>query len=170
MQMMNKGYVMLPGSYDPMTLGHLDVVRRASGIFERVFVALLVNPEKKYMFSVQDRIKIARLSCEGLDNVTVVYSEGYTADLAAELGCCALVKGIRNSTDFEYEENMARFNAERTVGLETLFLPAKNGLSDVSSTLVRRLIAEGNTAEAGKYLHRSVVSALISGEITYENT
>ena len=165
---MNKGFALLPGSYDPMTLGHLDVVRRASGIFERVFVGLLINPEKKYTFSKEDRIKIATLTCAELSNVTVVYSDGYTADLALELGCSVIVKGIRNSADFEYEAPMAHLNAERVKGLETMFLPAKCEFCDVSSTLVRGLIAEGNVTEAEKYLHSSVTGALISGEITYE--
>ena len=165
---MNKGYALLPGSYDPMTLGHLDVVRRASGIFERVFVALLINPQKKYTFSKEDRIKIATLTCAELSNVTVVYSDGYTADLASELGCSVIVKGIRNSADFEYEVPMAHSNSERVKGLETMFLPAKDELCDVSSTLVRELLSKGALAEAGKYLHSSVTSALISGEITYE--
>lgn len=167
--MNDKRSVLLPGSYDPMTLGHLDVVRRASEKYGRVFVALLINPEKKYLFSSENRIKIARLTCEELENVTVVYSEGYTADLAAELGCSIIVKGIRNESDLLYEQEMAAFNERRVPGLKTEFLPAGEGLDGVSSTLVRELLLENRLEEAGKYLHRSVISALISGELKYEN-
>ncbi len=166
--MMNKGFALLPGSYDPMTLGHLDVVRRAAAVFEKVFVALLINPEKKYLFSKGDRIKIAEMTCSELDNVAVVYSEGYTADLAAELGCSVIVKGVRNAEDLEYERKMARFNARRVPGLETLFLPAEEEMCEVSSTLVRTLLLGGETAEAKKYLHESVANAIGSGEIKYE--
>ncbi len=167
--MKSKISVLLPGSYDPMTLGHLDVIRRAAETYDKVFVALLINPEKKYLFSVEDRIKIAELSCAELKNVTVVFSEGYTADLARELGCSAIVKGIRDEKDLEYERSMARFNEERFPGLKTEFLTAGEGFEQVSSTLVRQLLLEGRLGEAGKYLHRSAHDALISGEIKYEN-
>ena len=167
--MKNKIAVLLPGSYDPMTLGHLDVIKRASETYERVYAALLINPAKKYLFSREDRIKIAELSCAELENVTVVFSEGYTADLARDLGCSAIVKGIRNQKDLEYEQGMARFNEERVPGLKTEFLTAGEGFEQISSTLVRQLLLEGRLDEAGKYLHRSVASALISGEIKYEN-
>ena len=165
-----KKSVLLPGSYDPMTLGHLDVIRRAAEAYDKVFVGLLINPEKKYLFSVEDRIKIAELSCAELENVEVVFSEGYTADLAKDLGCSAIVKGIRNEKDLEYEQGMARFNEERVPGLKTEFMPAGEGFGNVSSTAVRELLLEGKLDEAAKYLHRSVIEALISGEIKYANS
>ena len=168
--MKNKISVLLPGSYDPMTLGHLDVIRRAAEIYDKVFVGLLINPEKKYMFSDEDRIKIAELSCSEIENVKVVFSEGYTADLAKKLGCTAIVKGIRNEKDLEYERGMARFNEERVPGLKTEFMPASQEFRDVSSTSVRQLLLDGRLDEAKKYLHRSVANALISGEIKYANS
>ena len=167
--MKNKISVLLPGSYDPMTVGHLDVIRRASEKYERVFAALLINPEKKYLFSKENRIKIAEMTCAELDNVKVVFSEGYTADLARDLGCSLIVKGIRNEKDLEYEQRMARFNEERVPGLKTEFLYAADGKEQISSTAVRELLLSGKSDEASKYLHRSVAQALISGEIKYEN-
>ena len=167
--MKNKISVLLPGSYDPMTVGHLDVIRRASEAYERVFAALLVNPEKKYLFSTENRIRIAEMSCAELENVEVVYSDGYTADLARELGCSLIIKGIRNEKDLEYEQGMARFNEDRAPGLKTEFLYADDGMEQISSTAVRELLLAGKLVEASKYLHRSVADALISGEIKYEN-
>ena len=101
--------------------------------------------------------------------MTVVYSEGYTADLARELGCKLIIKGIRNEKDLQYEQGMAQFNEARVPGLKTEFLYAEDGMEQISSTAVRELLVEGKLDEATKYLHRSVADALISGEIKYEN-
>ena len=89
------------GSFHPPTNGHLDVIRRAACMFERVVVAVMVNPEKKYLLSAEERCEMLRRAAAGLDNVEVVWGTGLTAELAKKLGAGVLVRGVRNVTDME---------------------------------------------------------------------
>ncbi len=151
-------HALVPGSFDPMTVGHLDIVRRASGLFDRVTVAVLCNREKKYTFTPEERVKIASLTVAGVPGVSVVYSDGYLVDLCRALGACAVVKGLRTPADFEYEMLEVEYNRTHLPGLETVFLPAAPGLENCSSTEVRRLIESGGdisglvVPEAAEYI------------------
>lgn len=133
----------VPGSFDPMTLGHKNIVERALGLFDRVVVAIMINPEKTGRFSFAERKKIAELTVGQLPGVTVLTAGGYLADLARALGAVAIVKGVRNVEDFEYEQDMAEFNHNRNPDCETVYLPAYGEAVEISSTLVRRMIDEG---------------------------
>ena len=139
----------IPGSFDPFTLGHLDIVKRAAGLFDRVVVAVMVNPEKAAtgMFSFAERKRIAELSVSGIPGVTVITAGGYLADLARALDACAIVKGVRNRDDYEYEQEMAVFNHERNPHCETVYLPSYGKMTEISSTLARRLILEGKSTD-----------------------
>ena len=131
---------MLTGSFDPFTKGHLDMLKRASKIFDKVYVAILVNPEKKQMFNVTDRIAIIRRSIAGLEGVSVVSYAGMTIDLARELQVDCLIRGIRSESDLDYEIDMSDYNLNEG-GVDTVcFLT--NNLSFISSTEVRRRIRE----------------------------
>ncbi len=130
----------IPGSFDPFTLGHLDIVTRASKLFDKVYVVIMVNSEKAGSFDFGQRKLIAETSCAGLPNVSVITAGGLLANLCTALGVCAIVKGIRNGTDLDYETSMAGANRFLAPDVETLFLPAKAEYSFVSSTLVRELI------------------------------
>ena len=130
----------VPGSFDPFTLGHLDVVRRASKLFDKVYVAIMVNSAKSGKFDFAQRKRIAEISCKGLSNVEVITADGLLAELCRALGACAIVKGVRNSQDFLYEFNMAGMNKHLNEEAETLFLPCSPEYSFVSSTFVRELI------------------------------
>ena len=132
----------IPGSFDPMTIGHKNIIERSSRLFDRIIVAIMVNPDKKGFFSFAERKKIAELSLADIENVTVMTADGYLADLAAALGACAIIKGVRNADDFEYEQEMAAFNHDRNPHCETMDLPAYGDMSDVSSSLVRRAACE----------------------------
>lgn len=132
----------IPGSFDPMTIGHKNIIERSSRLFDRIIVAIMVNPDKKGFFSFAERKKIAELSLADIENVTVMTADGYLADLAAALGACAIIKGVRNADDFEYEQEMAAFNHDRNPHCETMYLPAYGDMSDVSSSLVRRAACE----------------------------
>ena len=110
------------GSFHPPTNGHLDVIRRAACMFERVVVAVMVNPEKKYLLSAEERCEMLRRAAAGLDNVEVVWGTGLTAELAKKLGAGVLVRGVRNVTDMEYELQAADVNRMLT-GIDTIFLP-----------------------------------------------
>ncbi len=133
----------VPGSFDPLTIGHLDIIERAAKLFDRVFVAIMINPEKNGKFSFAERKEIAELSCAHIKNVKVITADGMLADLAKALGACAIVKGVRNEKDFVYEQEMAYFNIKRNPFAETLYLPCSEELSHISSSLVRKELSEG---------------------------
>ena len=133
----------IPGSFDPMTLGHKNVVERAVKLFDRVIVAIMINPEKQGKFSFAERKKIAELTLGEFPQVTVITADGYLADLASALKAVAIVKGVRNTEDFEYEQNMAVFNHDRNPVTETVYLPSYGEISDISSTQARALIDSG---------------------------
>ena len=138
----------VPGSFDPITLGHIDVIRRASELCERVYVAVMINAEKEYMFSLDERREIARAACEDISNVEVISSEGMLYMLAEALSAEVIIKGVRNEKDREYELMMARFNEEKYPPAKTLLLEADEALSGISSTLVREgIINKGEIEE-----------------------
>ena len=130
----------VPGSFDPFTLGHLDVVKRASKLFDKVYVAIMVNSAKNGTFDFATRKKIAVVSCEELKNVEVITADGLLCDLVKALGACAIVKGIRNSADAEYELNLAGMNRFIDSSVETVFLPSKQEYAFVSSSFVREMM------------------------------
>lgn len=135
----------VPGSFDPFTLGHLDVVRRASGLFDRVYVAIMINQSKKGFLPMLERKQIAELSCSGLPNVSVITAEGLLVDLCAALHADTVVKGARNALDFEYERDLADINRRLAPSVETLILPSRPELTCVSSTFVRELTVHGRS-------------------------
>lgn len=130
----------IPGSFDPMTLGHKDIVLRALKMFDRVIVAIMINPDKKGRFSFAERKRIAELTLADVPEATVITADGYLADLAAALKAVAIVKGVRNTDDFVYEQEMAAFNHNRNGVTETIYLPAYAENISISSTLVRNSI------------------------------
>ncbi len=133
----------VPGSFDPITNGHLDIIRRAAESYDKVYVAVMINSEKKYAFTLEQRRRIAEAATEGIDRVEVISSEGYLWRLAEELGACAIVKGVRNEIDREYELKMAEYNAERNPNARTVLLETAPELAHISSTLVRERLACG---------------------------
>ncbi|MBE6537848.1 MAG: pantetheine-phosphate adenylyltransferase [Ruminococcaceae bacterium] len=154
----------VPGSFDPITLGHLDVVRRAAILYDRVYLALLINPEKSYFFDLDTRVRMAEMSCADIPNVSVVSDSGLLVDLAKRLGCEAIIKGVRDENDFKYEMKMALCNRELAPDIETLLLPCDKRLADVSSTRVRELIEAGDRDGAAKLLHTDAVKIIFDTE------
>lgn len=139
--------VLIPGSFDPVTLGHLDIIRRAASIFDEVTVCAFVNTEKKPLFTPEQRLELLRVSTAGLVNVSCDISNDMVVDYAAAHGIRALVKGIRNTGDWEYEYTVASANRIFGDGLETVFLPSGGELSHISSTVVRDLIKYGKALD-----------------------
>lgn len=133
----------VPGSFDPMTLGHINIIERASLLFDKVFVAVMINSAKSYMFTAEQRTEIARRSLAHIDNVEVIFDDGMLADLALRLDACAIVKGIRDDKDYLYEFEMAQFNARRNPQAQTVFLPCDEGAREISSTAVRARLERG---------------------------
>ena len=138
--------VLLPGSYDPPTRGHLSLVMQAAREYERVHVVAFVNPQKTYTFTPEEREEMLRLMTKKLPNVTVGFSEGLVIDYARENGISLLIKGYRNETDLAYEKTQADWNLENG-GIETLLLPALDGAAHISSTAARAALGSENLSE-----------------------
>jgi pantetheine-phosphate adenylyltransferase len=133
-----------PGSYDPVTNGHVDVVRRAAALFDEVVVAVLANPAKQGLFSLDERVELVHASIDGLPGVRVDPVGGgiLLVDYCRSVGASAVVKGLRSGTDFAYELPMALMNRHLS-GLETVFLPGDPTLEHVSSSLVKEVASHG---------------------------
>ena len=133
----------IPGSFDPMTTGHINIIERASKLFDKVFVAVMINDKKSYMFTREQRTDIAKLSVEHLKNVEVIFDDGMLWELALRLDACAIVKGIRDYKDYQYEFDMAQYNYKKNPNAQTVFLPCDEGAREISSTAVRERLSKG---------------------------
>ncbi|PYG01550.1 Phosphopantetheine adenylyltransferase [Georgenia satyanarayanai] len=130
-----------PGSFDPVTLGHLDVVRRARGMFDEVVLAVAHNSRKSYLFALEQRVALAREAVEGMD-VRVDVVDGLLADYCRRVGAAAVVKGLRGGADFDAEQPMALMNRHLS-GIETVFLVGDGALAHVASSLVKDVARHG---------------------------
>ena len=148
--------VLIPGSFDPITLGHLDIITRASARFDRVIVAVMTNDMRKYVadaavktyaFSMEERREMAVIACEKLPNVEVIAAGGMLIDLFDRVGADLIIKGVRSVADFEYEQKHALYNRAHNPRAETLYLPADPAYDGISSTLARACLERGETAE-----------------------
>ena len=128
-----------PGSFDPITVGHLDLAERAAAIFDRVILCVMVNGEKKHMFTLDERLELARAAAH-LPNVEAAACGGLLADFAREQGACALVKGVRGGTDLDWEMQLAQINRDLFPRLDTVLLPARPEHMHISSTMVREML------------------------------
>ena len=153
-----------PGSFDPVTNGHLDLIRRAAKLFDQVIVAVLCNSEKHAMFSAQERVRMIAAAAAGIGNVEVASFSGLLADFARAQGAQAIIRGVRNSADFEYERQMADVNAVLYGGAETVFLMPRAEYACISSSVVRDIARYGGDvstfvpAAAAKALRRCAAS------------
>lgn len=147
------------GTFDPLTLGHEDVVRRAAGLFDELVLAVAVAHHKKTLFSLDERITMARAALAGLPNVRVEPFDGLIMDFCREQGACAVLRGVRNVTDFDYEAQMAAMNRKLLPTVETVFLLPQAELQCISSTLVREISKLGGDVAA-------MVSAPVAAELT----
>ena len=147
MSVKNASVAVIPGSFDPITYGHLDLVERASAQYDKVYLAVMINRAKTYMFSLEERTKIALAATKAYDNVEVISSEGMLWELALRLNACAIVKGYRNEKDLAYEQEMAEYNLAHNPNAPTVLLESKSDLINVSSTVVRERILKGESLE-----------------------
>lgn len=135
----NKG--LYAGSFDPLTKGHMDIIERAAGLVDVLYVGIFVNPNKSGFFTMEERFQILQESLVNVPNVKIILVEDrLLADVAKELDIDVLFRGLRNSEDFAYESNMDYFNRRLTEGVETLYLMAQPDLAPVSSSRIRELI------------------------------
>lgn len=132
-----------PGSFDPPTLGHLDVITRASHLFDELIVAIAVNSQKQALFTLEERVQMLRECCSELENVQVVPLEGLLARFAQQVGACAIVRGLRAVSDFEYEFQMATMNRQLAPEVDTWFLMTHQRFAFLSSSIVKEVARLG---------------------------
>lgn len=135
--------VLCPGSFDPPTNGHVDVIERASRLFDGVVVAVIANPSKEPLFTLEERTALLSRSLAHLPNIEIDSFSGLLVDLARDRDISVLVKGLRAVSDFEYELQMAQMNAALSPGLDTIFVTAKPSWAFLSSSLVKQVARHG---------------------------
>ncbi len=132
------------GSFDPFTLGHLDILKRALGLYDEVVVLLAINPDKKCRFSLERRMQMINETINeyGLDGASVASTTGLTVDFAKQIGAKILIRGIRNDSDKEYEEKMRTYNQKLCPEIDTVFFETNKQYEIISSSLVRQYLDE----------------------------
>lgn len=150
---------MYPGTFDPITLGHEDLVRRACRLFDKVVVAIAANPSKEPMFTLDERVALARTALADFKNVEVTGYEGLTVDFALEHNLQVIVRGLRAISDFEYEFQLANMNRHLTDEVETAFLTPTETYTYISSSLVREICTLGG--DISEFVSPGVKTALM---------
>ncbi len=140
---MNKLTAICPGSFDPVTCGHLDIITRAAKMFDRLIVVVASNGAKHCSFTPEERVEMIKKCISSLDNVEVVHYDGLLADYAAQRGAGAIIKGLRAMSDFEYEFQMALTNKKLNPNVETLFLTTDSQNMYLSSSMVKQVASMG---------------------------
>ena len=159
---MNERIAICPGSFDPVTMGHLDIIRRASVLFDKVIVLVVVNPVKNTSFTPEERVELIRKSVEGIPNVEVDLYMGLLVDHVRSKGAVAIVKGLRAMSDFEYEFQMALINKKMLPYAETIFLTTATNYQYLSSSLVKNVATFGGDISdlVPRAIHDEVVARL----------
>lgn len=147
-----------PGSFDPVTLGHLDIIERSSKMFDELIVVILENSEKRCMFTKEERLAFLEHNTAHLPNVTCMYDRGLTVEFARREGACAIIRGVRSMKDFEYEKDIASVNRHLDPSIETLLLYSSPEYAFVSSTIIKELVSYHKNIDA--YVSQDVIRAL----------
>ncbi len=147
------------GSFDPITLGHVDLVERASALFSDVVVALGVHPTRSPLFSIEERMALVETVAKDYANVTVASFDGLLIDFCQQIGARVIVRGLRAATDFEYELQIAHANADLHPEVDTIFLPTRTKHGFLSASLVREIASHGG--DVSRYAPKSVCDALV---------
>jgi len=151
-----------PGMFDPITLGHLDVIRRGREIFDRLVVGVGINPEKPALFSPDERVEMIRRVVRPLSRVEVQAFKGLAVDFARHKGARVMLRGIRSLSDMEYEFTMSLTNQAMAPDVETVFLMAREEYSYLSSTLIKQIALLGSQEQLRKFVPESVVEPLLA--------
>jgi pantetheine-phosphate adenylyltransferase len=139
---------LFPGSFDPITLGHYDVILRSLDLFDKIIIGVGHNSSKSYLFPLQDRLKFIEDSFYDIPQVQVKTYRGLTIDFCKEIGARFILRGLRTSADFEFEKSIAQMNHYMDGGIETVFILSSPQYAPVSSTIVRDIIRNGGDASA----------------------
>lgn len=147
-----------PGSFDPITNGHVDIIKRAAELFDEVVVLVVTNPDKKCVFSPEERCDLIEKALDGVPGIHVDSFSGLLADYVKQNGICAIVKGIRSSSDFEYEFQMALANRSLAPKAETVFITADPQNMYVSSSLIRQIATFGG--DVSDFVPKNIVEEI----------
>lgn len=151
-------HIVYPGTFDPITKGHVYLIERAAKLFSIVTIAIANSQKKKPLFDLQERITLCEQALKHVPSVAVVGFEGLTVDLAKQRSAQAVLRGLRSTTDFEYELQLARMNRAMDDNFETVFLPPSPNLGYVSSSLIREIAAMGGSYQ--QFVPENVATAL----------
>lgn len=159
-------YAIIPGSYDPITKGHLNIIERSAPMFSKVFVAVMNNDSAKYdkslssktyLFDMEKRLEMVKLAIAHIPNAVAISSEGRLIDLCDELEASAIIRGVRDEGDLRYEMIHAKWNREHNDRAQTLFMPSDERFSHISSSAVRELVAKKDFESLNDYLGSDIV-------------
>ena len=149
-----------PGTFDPITNGHYEIIRRASALFETLVVGVAVSPEKEPLFSIERRVEMVHEVLQTLSNIEIQEYSGLTVKFAKEIDAHVLVRGLRSPADAQYEFELARMNKELAGNIETIFLSSGNNNAFISSSLIRQIASEGGDITG--FVHPTVQQALLA--------
>ena len=150
-----------PGSFDPFTLGHLDIVQRASRIFDRLVIGVGINLDKQPWFSAEERVELIRLSTSHLDNIEVRTYQGLTVKFVGQCGAKIMIRGVRPITDIPAELTMMMANRRLASGIETLFMIADGELAHVSSSLIREIASVADETTFANFLPGPIIETVM---------
>lgn len=153
-----KALAIVPGSFDPITYGHIALAKEALRRYERVVVAVMINSAKQYLFTMEERVAIAKAALSDYPCIEVISSDGMLWKLAEDLGADGIVKGYRNEQDLAYEQEMAAFNLAHNPNAPTDLLPSPTELATISSTVVRERMQNGESLEG--YLPEAAIAVI----------
>ena len=150
------------GTFDPITLGHLDVIGRGRLLFEHLVVGIGVNPNKKSLFDIEERVELARRVVEPFSNVSVESFEGLTVQFVRRIGARVILRGVRTLSDMEYEFGMSLTNHRLDPSIETVFLMADGEYSHISSTLIKQIASFGGHSAVSRFVPPELVGPILS--------
>ena len=149
-----------PGTFDPITNGHYEIIRRASALFETLVVGVAVSPEKEPLFSIERRVEMVHEVLQMLSNIEIQEYSGLTVNFAKEIDAHVVVRGLRSPADAQYEFELARMNKELAADIETIFLSSGNNNAFISSSLMKQIASEGG--DIAGFVHPAVQEALLA--------
>ena len=149
-----------PGSFDPITNGHVDIIRRGAKVFDKVIIGVLVNVDKKHLFEIDERVKLIKKITNDIENVEVVSFKGLLVDLLKEYNANVVLKGLRNSIDFEYELQMSYMNRELDSNIETICMMSSPNNLHISSSCVKQVAKFGGNIEG--LVPKEIVSDILT--------
>lgn len=143
------------GSFDPITIGHLDIIEKASKCFDKLYIGVAINPDKKYMFSTQKRIEMVKKATNNISNIEVFEISGFLYKFCKQHNIQILVRSFRDNIDISYEENLARFNQDFNADLITMYIASNPNMKHISSSAIRMLLNAGESVK--KYVPSNIV-------------